>query len=60
MSNPIRNYEALLRLPKAKLGAYKNSFKFMGAKVFNELPLDIRINVFKENFLSLLKNHFND
>lgn len=37
-----RNNGNLLQLPKVKLNVSKNSFYFMGAKLYNDLPLEIR------------------
>ena len=37
----------------------KQSFKYSGAKIFNELPLDLRKNVFKRSFAQDLKEFFN-
>ena len=51
LSNATRNNGTLLRLPAVKLEAGKNSFKFMGAKIFNELPVNIRLLII-ENSLS--------
>ena len=52
-----RNRNVLLKLPKVKLEFGKKSFIFQGAKIYNELPLDIRGS--DVNFNSLLSNHFN-
>lgn len=55
MSHSIntRNIENSLRLPRVKLNYAKNGFYFMGAKLYNELPLNIRkaqsINIFKRD-----------
>ena len=59
MNNCTRNQEVLLRLPKFKLETGKNTFKFMGAKIFNELPLELRRNIGKNGFKSKLKIYFN-
>ena len=37
-----RNNGHLLRLPAVKLNVAKRSFYFMGAELYNDLPLDIR------------------
>ena len=42
MSNKTRNYINLLRLPKIRLETTKKNFYFNGAKVFNELPKEVR------------------
>ena len=54
MTNNTRNKNNLIRLPKIKLQSTKKSFRFTGAKIFNELPLDIReaetLNVFNQKY----------
>ena len=37
-----RNSQLFLRLPRFKLEVGKNSFKFMGAKNFNDIPQNVR------------------
>ena len=37
MENNTRNNNCIIRLPAAKLKAYRKSFKFNGGKVFNSL-----------------------
>ena len=37
MENNTRNNNCIIRLPAAKLEAYRKSFKFNGGKVFNSL-----------------------
>eukprot|EP00794_Sanderia_malayensis_P014738 gene14738-16273_t len=37
-----RNNQCLVKLPKIKTEYARKSFRFMGAKTYNELPLDIR------------------
>ena len=37
-----RNNQCLVKLPKIKTEYARKSFRFMGAKIYNELPLDIR------------------
>ena len=37
-----RNNKSLLRLPKIKLEVGRSSFSYMGARLFNDLPLNIR------------------
>ena len=54
LSNATRNNGTLLRLPAVKLEAGKNSFKFMGAQIFNELTVDIRLLI-NENTLTKFK-----
>ena len=41
MNNNTRNNDVLLRLPKVKLDTGKNTFRFMEAKLFNDLPLNL-------------------
>ena len=41
----------MLELPKCKLEVAKSGFYFMGAKLYNELPLEYR----KENNFGLFK-----
>ena len=53
-----RNNNCTLRLPSIKKEYARKSFLYMGAKVYNELPLDIRqTETFKE-FVEKLKMHF--
>ena len=51
-----RNQGFLLKIPKIRLESTKRAFYFSGAKLFNELPLDIRsennFNVFKKKISS--------
>ena len=54
-----RNNGYLVELPKTRLELGKRSFKYSGAKIFNELPLDLRKNVFKRSFAQDLKEFFN-
>ena len=60
MTNNTRNHNNILRLPKVKLESGKNSFRFMVAKLFNDLPLDIRKCIGKNNYAPILKKFFND
>ena len=52
-----RNNQYSLRLPKVKLNYAKNAFYFMGATIYNKLPLRIRqienINLFKKSLKNL-------
>ena len=52
-----RNNSTFLTLPKVKLNTARDGFFFMGAKIYNSLPLDIRneenFSTFKEKF----RNH---
>ena len=54
-STQTRNSGYLLSLPKARTEAFRKSFKFMGARAFNELPLLIRKSGNTEQFKSLYK-----
>ena len=47
----------MLKLPKAKLEYGRVSLKFMRAKIFNNLPLEIRKQCFGKSFNSSLKSH---
>ena len=38
MGNNTCNNNCIIRLPAAKLEAYRKSFQFSGGKVFNSLP----------------------
>ena len=40
--NKTRNSGKLLRLPRVKLESTKKTFRFTGAKFYNELPIDVR------------------
>ena len=44
-----RNKSILLRLPKLKLENGRRSTKYLGAKIFNELPIEVRWHC-KEKF----------
>ena len=60
--NATRNKGKLLRLPPLKLEAGKRSFKFMGARIFNDLPPHVRAAFLKDDinngFFSALNQHF--
>ena len=56
MVNSTRNKNTLIRLPRVKLESFKKSFSFYGAKIFNELPRDIRRAETRNEFLKLLYN----
>eukprot|EP00794_Sanderia_malayensis_P009394 gene9394-10381_t len=53
-----RNKGHLLALPKVKLELGKQSFKYSGAKIFNELPLSVRKATTTSAFDKLLKEFF--
>ena len=65
----VTSFGCLIRLPAAKLEAYRKSFKFSGGKVFDSLPhkcraatsLDDFLKVFDELQVLVLDklNHFN-
>ena len=46
------------KLPKVKLDFAKQSFFYSGAKIYNDLPIDIRKEVDFNKFLKKLKHHF--
>ena len=53
-----RNNQCLVKLLKIKLEYAHKSFRFMGANIYNELPVDIRkiesLNAYEQH----LKQHF--
>jgi len=51
-----RNKNSLLKLPKINLEFGRKSFKYQGAKLYNDLPLTIRNS--KTKFNTLLDKHF--
>ena len=53
-----RNNGHILSLPKMKLEYGRRSVKYMGAKTFNELPIELRKKVQDKNFKNILKNYF--
>ena len=53
-----RNNRCLLKLPKIKTEYARKSFRFMGAKIYNELPIDIRKAESFKDYGKLLKKHF--
>jgi len=55
-SRTTRNSNTLMKLPKVKLEFFRKSFKFQGAKIFNDLPLSIRSS--QNNFYSLMSRYF--
>ena len=53
-----RNNNYTLKLPRIKTEYARKSFMFMGTKVYNELPLELRkIENYKE-FENQFKEHF--
>ena len=53
-----RNNECLLRLPNIKTEYVRKSFFFMGAKVYNNFPIEICKTKKHEDFENLLEDHF--
>ena len=53
-----RNNGNLLALPKLRLEYARGSFSYMGAKLFNELPLEIREKVDSSEFMNSITSHF--
>ena len=53
-----RNKNILLRLPKLKLEYGPRSTKYLGAKIFNDLPVEFCKHCKAKIFNSILKNHF--
>ena len=57
MNNKTRNKNCMLRLPKIKLESTKRSFRFIGAKTFNELPLEIRKATSTNYFINIYNKY---
>ena len=53
-----RNNNRTLRLPNFKKEYARKSFLYMGTKVYDELPLDIRQTKSKKKFVEKIKMHF--
>jgi hypothetical protein len=53
-----QNWGCLINLPTIKFEYARRGFYFMGAKLYNELPLNIRSATSSEDFYKLLKLHF--
>ncbi len=53
-----RNNQGLIKLPKIKTEYARKSFRFMGAKIYNKLPLDIRQTESFNAYEKHLKQHF--
>ena len=53
-----RNSECLIRLPCIKTEYARKSFHFMGAKMYNELPIDLRKTESFKQYEELSKKHF--
>ena len=54
-----RNNFKMIRLPKVRLEFGRKSFYYSGAKIYNELQLNIRTAESYSEFKKLLKGHFN-
>ena len=52
-----RNNSYMVKLPKTRLECGRLSLKFMGAKIFNDLPLEIRKQCSDKSFKSSLKSY---
>ena len=52
-----RNNGYMVKLPKTKLEYGHLSLKFMGAKIFNDFPLETRKQCFNKSFKSSLKSY---
>ena len=57
-NNITKNAENTLRLPKCRLEYLKRSFYFLGAKYFNDLPLEIRNETSFSRFNILINKFF--
>ena len=53
----LRNSTLNLEIPNARTELYKNSFAFSGAKIWNELPVDLKkepsLNAFKKKIKTI-------
>lgn len=58
MSNNTRNSNKLIRLPYVKLESSKKSFRFVGAREYNKLPIEIRDANTTNEFISLYNKVF--
>ena len=52
------NSECLIRLPCIKTEYARKSFHFMGAKLYNELPIDLKKTKLFKQYEELLKKYF--
>ena len=59
MSNNTRNANKLIRLPKVKLESTKKSFRYTGAKEYNNLPMKVRNATSTKEFIRLYDEVFN-
>ena len=55
---PTKNNEKLLEIPKAKLEFSRSGF-FMGARIFNSLPMEVRASL-ADDFWNKAKTYFLD
>ena len=53
-----RNNNALIEIPRVRLEVAKQSFYFAGAKIFNSLPMKVRLTKDLTEFRSLIFDHF--
>ena len=53
-----RNNNTLIEIPLLKLEVAKQSFYVAGAKIFNSLPIEIRLTKDFKTFRSLIFDHF--
>ena len=53
-----RNNGYFIHVPNFKLEYGRASLKYQGAKIFNELPLDVRTKVRDKSFKSIIKDHY--
>ena len=53
-----RNNQCLVKLPKIRTEYARKSFRFMGAKIYNELPVNIRKTESFNTYEQHLKQHF--
>ena len=49
----------LLKIPKVKLEFARSGFFFMGARIFNSLPMEVRASL-ADDFRNKVKTHFLD
>ena len=56
--NTTVNKNILLRLSKLKLEYGRRSTKFLGAKICNDLPVEVPKHCKEKNFNSILKKSF--
>lgn len=58
-SKNTRNNNYQLTVPKVKLEVMRSGFKFMGVKIYNDLPMEIRKENSLQDFIRKTKNYFN-